>query len=172
MHYLTRSILGGIVAASALAASALPALATPGADSPSTMNKLIATTRAAVAPFHDLSAALAAGYVPVGECVASPTGAMGAHYMNPAYIHPGFVDPAHPPFLTYGPSASGLPELWAAEFFEPAVGQPTPHYGSQPFDGPMAGHSPGMPTHYDLHVWVGKHNPDGIFADFNPALHC
>jgi len=29
-----------------------------------------------------------------------------------------------------------------------------------------------MPTHHDLHVWVGKNNPDGLFAPFNPALHC
>ena len=29
-----------------------------------------------------------------------------------------------------------------------------------------------MPTHYDLHVWVGKHNPAGIFTPFNPSLHC
>lgn len=161
----------GTVAATAPAEAAAPM--TEVAGSPSTMNAMVATTRAAVARFHDVDAALAAGYLPVGGCVESPAGAMGFHYMNPALVHPGApVDPAQPPFLTYGPSASGGLELWAAEFFEPDLGQPTPMYGTQPFDGPMPGHEPGMPTHYDLHVWVGKHNPAGIFVDFNPALHC
>lgn len=172
MRPINRTVLGGIVAATALAAFALPVQATPSSGSPSNMNQLIASTRAATAKFHDVDAAVAAGYAPVGDCVESPTGAMGVHYLNPEYVHPGYVDPAHPPFLIYGPSASGGLELWGAEFFEPEVGQPTPHYGSQPFDGPMDGHGPGMPSHYDLHVWVGKHNPDGMLADFNPALHC
>ncbi|HUG65708.1 MAG TPA: hypothetical protein VMK83_10860 [Gaiellaceae bacterium] len=40
------------------------------------------------------------------------------------------------------------------------------------FDGPMPGHNPFMPVHYDLHVWVAEHNPSGVFALFNPALSC
>lgn len=168
MRTITRTVIGGLVAALAVGAAALPAQAAPTPDSPSTMNKLVASTRAGVAGYQNVEAAIAAGYVQVGECTDSPEGAMGIHYMNPAYIHPGFVDPANPPFLTYGPSG----DLWAAEFFEPEVGQPTPMYGSQAFDGPMAGHGPGMPTHYDLHVWVGKHNRAGMFAEWNPSLHC
>lgn len=37
-----------------------------------------------------------------------------------------------------------------------------------PFDGPIEGHEPGMPIHYDLHVWVHKRNPLGTFAMFDP----
>ena len=33
-----------------------------------------------------------------------------------------------------------------------------------PFDSPMLGHEPGMPVHYDLHVWLYRHNPAGLFA--------
>jgi hypothetical protein len=36
----------------------------------------------------------------------------------------------------------------------------------------MAGHSPGMPWHYDLHLWIWKNNPDGIASAWNPALSC
>ncbi|HET7800523.1 MAG TPA: hypothetical protein VFL38_08880 [Humibacillus xanthopallidus] len=108
----------------------------------------------------------------VGECAESPAGAMGTHFMNPALITPGVVDPARPPFLTYCPAKAGGLELWSAEFFEPEIGQPTPMYGGQAFDGPMPGHEPGMPAHYDLHVWVGTHNPAGRFAAWNPSLHC
>ena len=176
MRITTRAVVGGVMTALAIGAAALPAQAAPppasGANTTATTNQLVATTRAAVAKFHDVDAALAAGYVPVGECAESPAGAMGVHFMNPALITPGVVDPSRPPFLTYGPSEDGGLELWSAEFFEPEVGQPTPMYGAQAFDGPMPGHEPGMPTHYDLHVWVGKHNPAGRFAAWNPSLHC
>jgi hypothetical protein len=42
----------------------------------------------------------------------------------------------------------------------------------QPFDGPMPGHGPDMPIHYDLHVWTHKANPAGVFAPFNPKVSC
>ncbi len=40
------------------------------------------------------------------------------------------------------------------------------------FDGPMLGHAPGMPIHYDLHVWVWRHNPSGTFNEYNPNVRC
>ena len=42
----------------------------------------------------------------------------------------------------------------------------------QSFDGPMPGHSPVMPVHYDLHVWVYEANESGTFAQFNPSVSC
>lgn len=170
----------GVLAALALVtialptqASALPARVSDNEDSPSEMQQVLAAVRAGTARYHDADAAIAAGYQPAGECVSTPDGAMGVHFVNPALVRPGApVDPANPPMLTYGPSPSGELQLWSAEFFEPDVGQPVPTLGSQPFDGPMPGHDADMPTHYDLHVWVGAHNPAGIFAPFNPALSC
>ena len=41
-----------------------------------------------------------------------------------------------------------------------------------PFDGPMLGHEPGMPIHYDLHVWIWQHNPVGMLDQFNPSGSC
>lgn len=52
-------------------------------------------------------------------------------------------------------------------FFNPA-----PSVLGQTFDGPMPGHNPEMPWHYDLHAWVIEENPKGVFAMFNPALSC
>jgi hypothetical protein len=40
------------------------------------------------------------------------------------------------------------------------------------FDGPMLGHEAGMPIHHDLHLWLWKHNPSGLFAMWNPRVHC
>jgi hypothetical protein len=31
---------------------------------------------------------------------------------------------------------------------------------------------PEMPIHYDLHVWLYRHNPAGMFAMWNPSVHC
>ena len=39
----------------------------------------------------------------------------------------------------------------------------------------MAGHQPLMPAelkHYDLHVWLFKDNPKGVFSAVNPAVSC
>ncbi|MDW4908317.1 hypothetical protein RB628_23980 [Streptomyces sp. ADMS] len=41
-----------------------------------------------------------------------------------------------------------------------------------PFNGPMLGHEPGMPIHYDLHARVWKKNPGGTFAQWNPTVTC
>ena len=46
----------------------------------------------------------------------------------------------------------------------PAGSPKTQHHFGRGFDGPMEGHEPGMPVHYDLHAWVWKRNPGGTFA--------
>jgi hypothetical protein len=41
--------------------------------------------------------------------------------------------------------------------------------------GPMEGHEPLIPkeyVHYDLHVWLFKDNPLGMFAPTNPNVRC
>ncbi|MCA1639594.1 MAG: hypothetical protein LC768_14895 [Acidobacteria bacterium] len=49
---------------------------------------------------------------------------------------------------------------------------PTPSLFGRSFNGPMPGHGPGEPVHYDLHVWAWRNNPNGMFAQFNPKLSC
>ena len=46
-----------------------------------------------------------------------------------------------------------------------------PSLFGRPLLGPMI-HEPGTPVHYDVHVWLFKHNPRGVFAPFNPAARC
>lgn len=65
----------------------------------------------------------------------------------------------------------------AAEWFIPlATGvKGLPELLGQPFDGPMAGHHPLMPEelgHWDLHVWLFKPNPLGVFSPTNPNVTC
>jgi hypothetical protein len=129
--------------------------------------------RVATARFHSPEQALRAGYLASPECVASPAGGMGFHYENPALMTDPAVDPAEPEILLYAPGADGELELVGVEYFRDATeGAMAPALYGHTFDGPMAGHHPGMGVHYDLHVWVWQDNPSGIFTQFNPDVSC
>jgi hypothetical protein len=102
-------------------------------------------------------------------------GGMGVHFFNPATIGPE-PDPAKPQVLIYEP-VDGKLELVAAEWFVPLATGITeaPKLWGQTFDGPMPGHHPIMPeglSHYDLHVWLFKENPNGMFHATNPTVSC
>jgi hypothetical protein len=111
--------------------------------------------KAATAHYHSFAQAQAAGYTIAGEpCVEAPgLGAMGIHAVNPALAMNPSIDPMRPEILL-------------------ATDTDRPTLFGQPFDGPMPGHNPTMPIHYDLHVWLWADNPAGLFAQFNPNLSC
>jgi hypothetical protein len=53
--------------------------------------------------------------------------------------------------------------------------QAAPQIFGRTLDGPMDGHPPIMPAslrHWDLHVWLWKENPAGVFSPTNPAMRC
>lgn len=146
-------------------------LGTVGAASAAAPNAALAELRAATAKYHDPAAAIADGYVSTDECVEAPgVGTMGYHYINPG-LFDATVELLRPEGLLYVPSKSG-PRLVAVEWVTVDVGQPHPELLGVPFDGPMPGHFPGMPVHYDLHGWIWQANPAGLFAQFNPTLSC
>jgi len=134
---------------------------------------LVSTAR-----FHSVRQAVAAGYQPASPCVASPAGGMGIHYENAALMDDPTIDPARPEILLYEPGSNGSLRLVGLEYWKRdadgnlATSDDRPSLFGQPFDGPMPGHSPVMPVHYDLHVWIWKHNPSGLFAAFNPRVSC
>lgn len=152
------------------------------------------SVKAATARFHSISQAAAAGYSLAGEpCVAGPGGAaMGIHAVNHSLASDLSIDPAKPEILLYLPKIDGDFELVGVEYFAIALangeGGPGPWFGENPpasgwfnaapsvlgqtLEGPMPGHNPDMPWHYDLHVWVWDDNPAGTFAAFNPSLAC
>jgi len=132
--------------------------------------------KAATARFNSVAQALKTGYVrPVGPvsatCVSSPAG--GLHFENPALMADPALDMRKPEILVYAPKRNGGLKLVAVEYFV-ASGQVTaaPTLFGHTFQGPMPGHHPGMPAHYDLHVWLFEPNPSGMFAQFNPNVHC
>ncbi len=159
---------------------------------------LIASVRQATAAFHDIDKAIDAGYVlpAVQVCDSSPAGTMGVHVPNPTLISAFPVIPEQPEVLLYIPRPDGSLRLVAVEYFQPVllrntetgvvapwfaptpwpstyvVVNPAPSLFGQTFQGPMAGHVPGMPWHYDLHVWAWAPNPNGTFAQWNPSISC
>ena len=133
--------------------------------------------RGALARYNSVALAERDGYVRSSPCESSPAGTMGVHYVNPALFGPG-NDPLQPEILVYLPDERGRMKLVAAEYFSVDQDQnletadDRPMIFGQPFDGPMLGHAPGMPIHYDLHVWLFEANPAGVFAAWNPAISC
>jgi hypothetical protein len=103
---------------------------------------------------------------------------MGFHYSNPALVD-AEVDANAPEVLLYEPTAAGGLVLVGVEFLVladawDAVSTALPELGGEPFADhrdPAARH--GLPFgHYDLHAWVWRTNPDGMWAPFNPNVSC
>jgi hypothetical protein len=135
--------------------------------------------RAATRRYRDVRVARAAGYAATGECAQDPKyGGMGIHYANPELIADGELDVTKPEILVYQPMPSGKLRLGAVEYFQVdgdqdlATDPDRPYLFGMPFDGPMLGHDAEMPIHYDLHVWLYRKNPAGLFAMWNPRVHC
>lgn len=142
--------------------------------------------RAALDKYQDPIAAVHDGYFSTVGCVEYPAGGgmghvhyapggMGVHFLNGQLLGP-VVDPLKPQILVYEPVGSKL-RLVAAEWFVPlATGvKERPSLFGHPFDGPMEGHYPLMPLglhHYDLHAWLWKKNPAGMFSPTNPDIRC
>jgi hypothetical protein len=171
---ITVSVAAVASAAVASAALSTSATAQPGGHGLGAVPpRLLAEVRAATAPFHDPAAAIAAGYLPSDHCVPG----MGQHWVNPDNLLDGVHDARRPDFLLYEPTSAG-PRLVGVEWFQADDDQDLgtdhdrPELGGGPFDGPMLGHEPGMPTHYDLHLYVWKHNPAGVAAPVNPRVRC
>jgi hypothetical protein len=171
----------------ALVVSCLPfALAsTAGAQLPK-LSPELERIRAALDKYQDPVVAIHDGYFSTLGCMEYPiagkpgqapypAGGMGVHFFN-TMISSTTPDPLRPNVLLYEPVGEKL-RLVAAEWFVPlATGvkeRPT-LFGVQ-FDGPMMGHRPLMPDglhHYDLHVWLWKENPAGLFRPTNPSVRC
>jgi hypothetical protein len=129
------------------------------------------------------------------EGMPAELGAMGIHYFRPDLLqitageprvagmgtHTDFTQPG---VLIYEPQADGSLELVAIEnvVFEAgwqAAGNTAPpsfmgneyvHMADDPATAPDEAH--GFENHYELHVWIPRENPSGMFSPFNPAVSC
>jgi hypothetical protein len=144
----------------------------------------LAQVRRVTAQFHDLDAALAAGYELgwvngsgqriITGCVSHPTaGAMGYHYFNAELMADLTTSLLEPEALVYAPGPEGQLRLVAVEWIVRGPNSNPPGVSEPPI-------VLGMPLHilvpqvgfWLMHAWVWQPNPAGMFADFNPDVSC
>ena len=167
-------------------AIALSASAVAAAQAPKELSPELKRSRDTLDKYKDPVMAVHDGYFSTLGCVTYPkagapgqvpypAGGMGVHFLNAGLLGKP-LDPLKPQILVYEPVGDKL-QLVAAEWFvalSPEVKE-RPQLFGKPFDGPMEGHHPLMPQalhHYDLHVWLWKDNPTGMFSPTNPNVKC
>jgi hypothetical protein len=134
----------------------------------------------ATAAFHDLEAAIAAGYwlelpeLSGATCIEEPgKGAMGVHMVNPSLLD-GTIDVREPEVLVYEPRGGKL-KLVAVEyvvFEDDWEGADPPELFGRRFDHLEEPNRYGLPSFYALHAWIWKPNPAGLLEPWNPRVHC
>jgi hypothetical protein len=143
--------------------------------------------RRATAQFRNVDVAIAAGYGRFVDkngvaCIDNPLGGMGIHYVNLDLVldnppgTPSTVDPLRPEALVYEPRDGEL-KLVALEYIVFQAAWDAEHGSAPSLFGhqfaPIAeGNRYGIPAFYELHVWLWKANPRGMFQDWNPRVSC
>jgi hypothetical protein len=166
----------------AAVAAVLAATLGPGAASAFADGGL-AAARAGTAPLHSNAAAQAAGYGLLVDaagiaCIDRPgEGGMGIHYVNGALVGDDDVVAGAPELVVYEPTENGRLRLVAAEYvvfqaaWDATHASPPELFGRE-FELVPAGNRYGLPPFYELHAWLWKHNPAGMFDDWNPRVTC
>jgi len=172
-----------LAAAVALTGAAAPAVASPQDD--------LQSTRAATARFHSVQQAASAGYGELRDaagiaCIDNPAGGMGIHYVNGDLVADPALTPSSPEVLVYQPGADGqlrlvaleyviLESTWRAEHPDPTDVPRLFGRSLERLAGPneaVPQNRYGLPAFYELHLWLWKANPDGMFNDWNPDVTC
>ena len=144
-----------------------------------TLNAELAQLRRLTAPYHNVDKAVAAGYPIEALCISNPTlGAMGYHAVNFALRNDAEITLLKPDVLLYEKRPNGEFRLTGVEYlvrkstWDAANGgqnaAPPTLFGA---NLPLSNHPP-FGKHYELHVWIFKHNPSGMFATWNPRVSC
>ena len=135
----------------------------------------ISNLRTATARFHRTKAAQAAGYhlVPgLDHCFSNPgVGAMGYHYINTSILDLT-VEELKPEAMVYVPGPHGKLQLGAVEFIVPAQAWDEAGNSEPPTVLGRSFHLNQALGVYVLHAWIWKHNPSGMFEDWNPKVSC
>jgi hypothetical protein len=140
--------------------------------------QLIDDVRGATADFRDVKKAEEAGYGIFQDCFKDETiGGMGQHYVNGELAGDDVADPLKPEALVYEPREDGSLVLVAMEYlifqsvWDPDnTGREAPTLFGQEFH--LKTTIPDTPPVWALHIWLWTHNPEGLFADYNPMVFC
>lgn len=172
--------------ASALATTALVALAAcgdaepfspDGAASPDARFSMstaeegagLATLRRVTARYHRVDVAERDGFERFGPCVETPAGGLGIVYVNLERLFDGELDLSEPDVLFYEPMMNGRLRLAGVEVNIPQEmweGEDRPSlFGNEFHENPEG-------NLYGIHIWVWKHNPEGMYAFLHPGITC
>lgn len=143
----------------------------------------LAQARHAIAPFHRVHVAKAAGYGVLSDaagiqCIDNPgVGGMGVHLVDGDLVGDGTVRATTPEALVYEPNRRGGLRLVAAEWVVlqadwDATHTSPPQLFGRTFEPVPAGNRYGLPAFYELHAWLFRSNPLGMFQDWNPRVSC
>lgn len=135
------------------------------------IDQMLDEVRTLTAAYHDKQKGIEAGWSnDLSGCVAHPTeGGMGHHYARMEYID-GRVNHLEPQVLLYEPHADGSFEFIGVEYIIPFAILPADAEAPELFFHKY--HANPGPEIWALHVWTEKHNPKGIFNDWNPNVTC
>jgi len=172
MNVFNSMLIGLVAVALSSCASGEMAAHDASASSP-----LAQEVRRATERYQDVTAATGAGYALFLGCVTSPQGgAMGIHYVNNDLVGDGKLDASRPEALMYEPKGGKL-ELVGVEYIViaaawDAANKTPPTLMGQLFHYNTSPNRYGIPAYYSLHVWAWRHNPTGVFGDWNPKVSC
>ncbi|MDR8393537.1 hypothetical protein NC796_20450 [Aliifodinibius sp. S!AR15-10] len=130
----------------------------------------LATLRSATARYHDVKAAMEDGFVPVLPCQENPDGegGLGIPFLNQDRLD-AIIDLAEPEVLFYEPQKNGRLRLIGAEPVVPIAlwteDEPPSLFGQEFHRNDKAGL-------YGFHMWIWKHNPDGVLAFWHADVSC
>ncbi|HEX2997636.1 MAG TPA: hypothetical protein VHP14_22625 [Anaerolineales bacterium] len=160
-----------------LVLSTLASVALTNFHRPEPASTLVQAVRQATERFKNINAAESAGYGLFHGCVSGPQeGAMGIHFVNGDLVGDGEVSTSQPEALIYE-TKGGRMQLVGVEYVVIAEDwdanhETPPSLMGQVFNYVGAPNRYRIPAFYELHVWAWKHNPTGMFTDWNPKVSC
>lgn len=176
----------GLTTAAALAVTAV--IAVTASSSPSSAAKGdddgTSAARAGTAKYHDVSTAKADGFGELKDAAGiacidkAGVGAMGIHYVSGSRVGDPREDAATPELVIYEPQKDGKLKLVALEWvvlqqaWADAGNSTPPSLFGQEFTLVPSPNRYGLPPFFELHAWLWKHNPAGMFEDYNPSASC
>jgi hypothetical protein len=178
LHKQRRTPTRSLIAVGALALVVLIPTVTASAEPDG-----VSSARAGTATYHNIDTSAANGYGLFKDkngiaCIDNPgVGGMGIHYVNGTLVGDASVNAATPEALVYEPQANGQLNLVAVEYivfqsaWDAGNANPPSLFG-QTFELVLSPNRYGIPAFYELHAWIWKHNPSGMFNDWNPLVSC
>jgi hypothetical protein len=159
-----------LVATTVVLAGATAALA----DAPS-IHDQIEVPRTASARYWDIAVAKADGYEQLFDCTEGPHGNMGQHFIHIARATDGRLVLEEPDVLMYEAQPDGSMQLVAIEYvvFESDWPEAAPpRFMGQVLKRKTAVGSHPVDPFFEVHAWHWRHNPDGLFNDWNIHVSC